>query len=97
VAFRQVREHAAEWLQRYPDADAFCRRFTVDRNMAADIASLGEAEGIPFDQKNFDAQYSLITSMLKAYIGDFLYGNDVFHRIALTQDEDLKTTRKFRN
>ena len=57
------------------------------------VVALGENEGIPLDQKGLAAQRHLMRTMVKAYIGDFLYGQEVFYRIYLPEDEDLKQTR----
>ena len=57
------------------------------------MVKLGEKEDIPVDNKGLSAQSRLMTTMVKAFIGDFLYGQQVFYRIYLPEDEDLKQTR----
>ena len=57
------------------------------------VVKLGEKEGIPLDSKGLAAQRQLMRTMIKAYIGDFLYGQQTFYRIYLTEDEDLKQVR----
>lgn len=94
VAFNEVRRHAKEWLERYPSLDSFCRHFKVTDNVIDDVVSLGEKAGIPFDSKGLEAQRHLILTMIKAYIGDFLYGQQAFYRIYLPEDEDFKQIRK---
>ena len=94
VAFNEVRRHAKEWLERYPSLDSFCRHFKVNDNVIDDVVRLGEKAGIPFDSKGLEAQRRLILTMIKAYIGDFLYGQQAFYRIYLPEDEDFKQIRK---
>ena len=94
VAFNEVRRHAKEWLERYPSLDSFCRHFKVTDNVIDDVVRLGEKAGIPFDIKGLEAQRHLILTMIKAYIGDFLYGQQAFYRIYLPEDEDFKQIRK---
>lgn len=94
TAFEQVRHHAARWLGQYPSLDDFCRRFTVSDNVILRVVALGEKEGIPVDNKGLAAQRNLMRTMIKAYIGDFLYGQEAFYRIYLPEDEDLKELRE---
>lgn len=93
VAFEEVRRNAGRLLKQYPTADDFCRRFIVSDQVIQRVVALGENEGIPLDQKGLAAQRHLMRTMVKAYIGDFLYGQEVFYRIYLPEDEDLKQTR----
>ena len=93
VAFEQVRLHASRWLKLYPTLDDFCRNFTVGDNIIQRVVTLGEQAGIPFDSKGLSAQRHLMQTMMKAYIGDFLYGQQAFYRIYLPEDEDLKQVR----
>lgn len=93
VAFEEVRRNAGRLLKQYPTADDFCRRFIVSDQVIQRVVALGENEGIPLDQKGLAAQRHLVRTMVKAYIGDFLYGQEVFYRIYLPEDEDLKQTR----
>lgn len=93
VAFENIKKNAATWLRHYPTADDFCRRFTVSDLLIQQVVKLGEKEGIPLDSKGLAAQRQLMRTMIKAYIGDFLYGQQTFYRIYLTEDEDLKQVR----
>lgn len=94
VAFEQVRRHAAEWMERYPTVDDFCRRFAVGDEVVGRLVTLGESEGIPFDAKGLTTHRKLIKTMMKAFIGDFLYGQQAFYRICLTEDEELVESLK---
>lgn len=90
TAFALVRQHAAEWLKHYPDAETFCRRFAVDGAMEQLLVTMGEKEGVTANRRGLDSQRHLIRAMIKAYIGDFLYGEEAFYRVFLPEDEDLK-------
>lgn len=93
TAFGQVRLHATEWLQRYPTVDNFLRRFEVSDEVIRSLVSKGQKEGIAPDSHGLNAQRRLIRQMLKAYIGNYLYGPEGFYRIALQEDEDLRNVR----
>lgn len=93
TAFEQVRLHAAEWLRQYPTLDDFFHHFAVSDNTIQRMVTLGESEGIPLDSKGLATHRNLIRTMIKAYIGDFLYGQEAFYRIYLPEDEDLKQVK----
>lgn len=93
LAFALVREHAAEWLGRYSDAGSFCRNFFVGDETVQRLVAMGEREGIPLDRRGLAAQRKLICTMLKAYVGDFLFGEEAFYPVYMQVDEDLKELR----
>ncbi|MBR6899966.1 MAG: S41 family peptidase [Bacteroidales bacterium] len=93
VAFNEVKRHAAEWLERYPTLDAFSRRFELSDGVVQRLVAMGEAEGVPLDRKGLNAQRRLIRTMLKAFIGESLYGPQAFYHIYLAEDEDLRQAR----
>ena len=94
VAFNQVRQHAGEWLKRYPSLDLFCSRFTTPDKLIQQVVALGEEAGIPVNKASLDAQWHLIATLIKAYIGEALFGQQAFYRIYLPEDEDLANVRK---
>ena len=93
VAFGYVRHHAEELTGRYADGDDFCRRFAPDEALVRQVVARGEAAGIARNDSSLRAQRSLINNMIKAYIGQSLYGDGMFYRICLQEDDDLKKTR----
>ena len=93
AAFEQVRQHAGELLERYPSIDLFCKNFSVTEALIQRVVTLGEEAGIPLDSQSLAAQRHLIGTMLKAYIAEFLFGQEAFYRICLTEDDDLKQVR----
>lgn len=94
MAFALVKDHAAEWLDGYANATTFCRNFRVSEEMMQRLVALGEREGISLDRKGLDAQRHLFVTMLKAYVGDFLFGEEAFYPMYQQVDEDLKELRK---
>ena len=77
---------------RYPNAEAFGRGFQTSPAMLAEVVAEGERAGVARDAASLDAQRTLICSMLKAYIGLALFGNEAFHAAYLPVDEDLNQT-----
>ena len=94
TAFEEVRLHAGEMLRRYPNADAFCRHYEVSDALLHRLVTNGEQAGIPVNPKGLTAQRKLIKTMLKANIGNTLYGGEAFYRIYLEEDDDLKRIKK---
>ena len=90
VAFNYVKGHAAELLRRYPDGDSFFRGFRVDEALLEEVVRCGEKEGVTRDARSLRVQRALMTGRLKAFVGQALYGDAMFCRVALQNDEDLK-------
>ncbi len=93
VAFNEVKRHAGALLKRYADAESFCRSYSVPEGLLRKLSETGVAEGIAADAKGMAAQRQLILTMLKAHIGNALYGNDAFYRVYLGEDQDLREAR----
>lgn len=89
VAFRQVRCHAAELLQRYPTAEAFNKGYKVDDSVIQELVHEGEKAGIERNAASLAVQRRLIETIIKANIGLNLYGNEAFYAAYLPIDEDL--------
>ena len=96
TAFAYVRINAEELLSRYADAEAF-RRWTVPNTMIDNLVAAGEKAGVPRNPKSLAKQRSLITAMLKAYTGSFLYGDEAFYDACLPEDNDLQRALKLKN
>lgn len=94
VAFGYVKKHAAELQQRYPDEDAFVRHFEVGEGLIHELVERGKEAGVPDDSKGLRAVHKLIANRMKAYIGQNLYGDGMFYRVLLEEDEDLKRIDK---
>ena len=90
VAFDYVRRHAEQLTVRYADADAFCSGFYVDDDMLQQLAARGEQQGIERDNRSLQAQRTLLATLMKAYIGQSLFGDEVFYRVYRTVDNDLQ-------
>lgn len=94
VAFAGVKQHAEEWLAKYPDAKTFGERFHVEGSMVEALVAEGERAGIAYDAASLAAQRRLTESMLKAYVGLALYGNEAFYATHLPVDDDLLQLKK---
>lgn len=91
TAFRQVRLHAAELLERYPTSKAFVEGYRIAPAVVEELVKAGEAAGIERDSESLAKQRQFIECILKAQIGMALYGNEAFYATYLPMDEDLKS------
>ena len=92
VAFAYVKQHAAELMQRYPDAESFKKGFTVGEDMVRSVVERGVAAGVERNEASLRVQRGLIKTMLKAHIGMTLFGDRGFYDSYLQHDDDLQRT-----
>ena len=90
VAFDHVKHHGGDLQRRYADGDAFIKNFRTDSRLLQEVARRGEKAGIARNERSLKAQQGLMANMMKAYIGQALFGDAVFYRVLLNEDEDLK-------
>ena len=88
MAFDEVKRHAAALLAQYADGEAFRRQYRVDDRMIEEVVRRGEKAGIARDSHSLQAQRRLMANTMKAYIGQSLYGDEMFYRIVMQEDED---------
>ena len=94
VAFDQVKGHASEWLRQYPNQESFCRRFTMGDEVLRQLVTWGENEGVPLEPTSYAHLQEYIRNIIKAHIGNALFGTETFYRVNIEVDEDLKKVRK---
>lgn len=90
VAFDQVKYHAQAMLARYPDPEAFRRDYRTDEAMIQRLVEEGERLGIRKDVRSLQRQRAYIMALLKANIGQALYGDRGFYDTYITFDDDLQ-------
>ena len=93
VAFGYVKSHAATLLAHYADDEDFFRHFKVDDRLIEEVAARGEKAGIVRNERSLRAQRGLMANTMKAYIGQSLYGDNIFYRICMQEDEDLNKVK----
>ncbi len=94
TAFDYVRKHVGELTERYPDQESFCREFRVGEPLMEALVSRGERMGVARDTKSLRKQRGLIANMLAAFVGQALYGDAVYYRLLLREDDDMNKIRK---
>ena len=90
VAFEYVRQNAEKLLSQYADAADFVKRFHADDALLHRLVDDGQATGIDPDKHSLQALHRLMTDMIKANIGYFLFGNDAYFGVSNREDDDLK-------
>ena len=64
--------------------------------MLDELIKEGESNGVERNNKSIVAQRQLMMTMLKAYIGLALFGNDAFYDAYLPMDDDLREVIKLK-
>ncbi len=90
VAFSEVKHQASELLRRYPNAAAFCNGYQVGEALLRQVVQAGKDAGVPYDARAFAAKKNLLSNIIKANIGNWLYGEEAFYRVYLSEDADLQ-------
>lgn len=90
VAFDYVKQHAAELLSRYPDADAFRERYVPETALLNTLVEEGERRGVKRSRYSLQSKHAYFMSMLKANIGMALYGESGFYDSYIKFDDDLQ-------
>ena len=85
-----VDNHRGEMIEKYPNLDAFTRDFVIDENIISQFKSLAEKEGVPFDEKGWEASEALITIQIKALIARTLWDISAFYEIMSGIDDEFQ-------
>lgn len=93
-AFDQVSRNVKQLMKRYPTAEAFEHDYTVTESMINEMVQLGEKRGVTKDPKALANHQALIRSTIKSYVGQCLFGDDMYYKLVLHEDEDLKNVMK---
>ena len=94
VANRYVREQGAELLKQYKDGDIFYNRYEVNDALVSRVVAEAERLQVPRDGVALQKQMPAIKNLLKAYIGESLFGTAMFYRVRLQMDDDLEKIMK---
>ena len=94
TAFDYVKRHAGELLRRYPDGESFFRNFKVGEEMLEEVVRRGEEKGVARDARSLRMQHDLMQGRLKAFVGQALYGDGMFYRVALQNDDDIRKIKQ---
>lgn len=67
--------------KQYKNDDRFAAGFVVTAEMLADIVARGEAEGVKFNQEEYDRSKELLSVLVKALIGRDIYENQTYDKV----------------
>lgn len=92
-----VEDHRAAILKAYPNVEKFVERFEPDATVMKALADAASAEGIEFNQEQYDRSASYLTNIVKALIGRDLYGQDAYYRVAYLNNPIFVKAREIIN
>lgn len=88
--FDYVSHNSATIKGKYKSADAFVKQYKVSDDMLQSLFRLGEKRGIAVVPETVKKYREEIRARIKAEIGEMLYSTEVFYRIILPYDPELK-------
>ncbi|MBD5253807.1 MAG: S41 family peptidase [Barnesiella sp.] len=77
-----VEDHRAAMLKAYPKVEKFVDDFQAGADLMQGLRDAAAAEGIEFDQEQYDRSAPYLANIVKALIGRDLYGQDAYYRVA---------------
>ena len=94
-AFEYVSRNVKQLMRQYKTAAAFEKQFVVTDRMIAEMVARGEKKGIGRNEKSLKAYSRLMKSMIKAYIGQSLFGDDLYYKLIIVEDDELQKALKY--
>jgi carboxyl-terminal processing protease len=89
-SLKYVDNHRGEMFEKYPDLDSFSKGFVVDEEIINQFKALAEKEGVPFEEKGWEASEELITVQIKALIARTLWDVSAFYEIMSGIDNEFQ-------
>ncbi len=77
-----VEDHRASMLKSYPKVENYIDRFDAGKEIMQSLVDAATAEGIEFNQEQYDRSAPYLANVVKALIGRDLYGQDTYYRVA---------------
>lgn len=91
-AFDYTEKNRTTLISKYPNSDHFVTNFVVTNTMFEDFVANTIKKGIKRDSKSLKVYGDEMRTLLKAYIGELLYGKNTFYEVYLSIDKELQKT-----
>lgn len=91
-AFDYTEKNRTTLISKYPNSDYFVTNFVVTNTMFKDFVANTIKKGIKRDNKSLKVYGDEMRTLLKAYIGELLYGKNTFYEVYLSIDKELQKT-----
>ncbi|MDE6484651.1 MAG: S41 family peptidase [Duncaniella sp.] len=92
-----VENHRKAMLKSYPKAESYIAHFEAGDALLKELVDAATAEGIEFNQEQYDRSASYLANIVKALIGRDLYGQDVYYRVAYLNNPIFLKAREIIN
>lgn len=76
-------------LNKYPQFSTFKQSFVVDEKMMKEFLKIAEAEGVAFNEQQFDSSEAFIRYQIKALIARNLWGMNQYYEVISEADDTL--------
>lgn len=91
-AFDYTEKNRTTLISKYPNSDYFVTNFVVTNTMFEDFVANTIKKGIKRNNKSLKVYGDEMRTLLKAYIGELLYGKNTFYEVYLSIDKELQKT-----
>lgn len=75
-----IEQHRKELLAQYPTEEVFARDFQPSQQMIDELIERGNADGVPFNEEQWNTSREMILAVLKGLMTRDLYENGIYVR-----------------
>ncbi|MCH5214909.1 MAG: S41 family peptidase [Muribaculaceae bacterium] len=81
VVIRYVDANRKELVKKYKTDDLFVKEFEVPQSLLTELTDMATADGIEFNQEEYDRSLPLFNTVIKALIGRDVYDNATYFKV----------------
>lgn len=85
-----IDSHRRELLAQYPDEETFVARFEPSQPIIDGLVAVGEKDGVPFNETQWETSRELILAVLKGLMTRDLYENGIYVRATNPLNADFR-------
>lgn len=93
-AFDYVTRNVKALKEKYPTAESFEKGFATTDAMIAEMVSLGVKRQIDRNEASTKAYKYLMKSTIKAYVGQCLFGDNLYYKLTIVDDDEIQAALK---
>lgn len=93
-SFDYVSKHIHQLMKDYTTAASFEKGFVVTDRMIDELVKLGTSRKVAVDEKALANHKGLMKSTVKSYIGQCLFGDNLYYKLVLENDDELQKALK---
>lgn len=79
-ALNYIEQHRESLIKKYPTEEVFANKFRISESMLNGLIARGEADGVKFNQQQWDTSRPIIEAVLRGLMTRDLYENGIYLR-----------------